>query len=48
MLKAEGEIKKLWTFNGIVNFKKTDNINERPKKILHENEFDKFFPDYWI
>ena len=38
-MKAEGEIKKLWTFNGIVNFKKSDNINERPKKIYQDNDF---------
>ena len=44
-LKNSGEIKKLWTFNGIINFKKTDNLNERPKKLFHINDLNNYFPD---
>ena len=43
-MKAEDEIKKLWTFNGIVNLKKSDNINERLKNFYQDNDFEKFFP----
>ena len=46
-LKNSGEIKKLWTFNGIINFKTSNNTYERPKKIFHINDLDKYFPDSW-
>ena len=40
-----GEIKKLWTYNGVVHFKVTDDYNERPKKIIHDSDFNKYFND---
>ena len=46
-LKARGMIKKVWTYNGIVNYKKSDNLNERPKKIFHDSDFNNYFPDTW-
>ena len=46
-LKMNNKIKKLWTFNGTVNFKLTDNKNERPKRITHMEDLNKLFPDYY-
>ena len=42
-LKAKGKIHKVWTFNGLVNYKYTDNEQEKNKKILHESEIDSFY-----
>ena len=42
-MRSNGEIKKLWTYNGIVHFKITDEYNERPKKIIHDSDFNKYF-----
>ena len=44
-LKNCGKLKKLWTFNGIVHFKLTDNYYERPKKVFHIKDLNKFFTD---
>ena len=44
-LKRDGRIKKLWTFNGTVNFKFSDNINEKPNKVFHECDLNYFFCD---
>ena len=42
-LKGEGTIAKVWTFNGFVNYKVTDNEQEKIKKIIHESEMDSFY-----
>ena len=44
-LKNTGEIRKVWTFNGTINFKKTDSQNERPKKLFHIYDLNKYFPN---
>ena len=46
-LKKEGHVKKVWTYNGIVNYKMTDDDNEKAKKVFHENELAKFYNDSW-
>ena len=45
-LKNECKIMYLWTFNGIINFKLSDRINEKAKRILHENDLEFYFPRY--
>ena len=42
-LKKNGRIRYLWSFNGIVHFKVTDNFNERGKKVFHLNDLDEHF-----
>ena len=44
-LKTNGNIRKIWTFNGVINFKKTVNGNERPEKIFHVEDLNKYFPE---
>ena len=44
-LKLCGYIKKIWTYNGIVNIKKTDNYNELPKRIFHQDDIDRYLLD---
>ena len=44
-LKGEGRVKSVWSRNGIVHFKYTENPNERAKKIFHKKDFDIFFVD---
>ena len=44
-LKIDGDIKKIWTFNGIINFRKTINENEWPKKIFHVEDLNKYLPE---
>ena len=44
-LKKEGKIKHLWTYNGIVNLKKTDRSNERSTKIFHILDLEEHFPE---
>ena len=39
-LKNEGLVKKVWSFNGTVNYKLTDDTTEKPVKILHEWELE--------
>ena len=39
-LKSDGKITKMWTFNGIVNIKYTDTIDEKPTKIFHIDDLD--------
>ena len=46
-LKNNGEINKIWTFNGCINIKTSNNTYERPKKLFHINDLDKYFPDSW-
>ena len=42
-LKNEGKLKSLWSHNGVVNFKFTDNEREKSKIITHESDIDNFF-----
>ena len=44
-LKNEGKIKKVWTYNGVINYKLTDDNTEKPVKIYHENDLEKFYSD---
>ena len=44
-LKSTGIISKLWTYNGIINVKKSYNYNERPKKIYSKSDIKRYFPD---
>ena len=37
--KRKGNIKELWTYNGVINYKLTGSDNERPNKIHVENDF---------
>ena len=46
-LKNEGQVKKVWTYNGTVNYIMTDDENEKPKKNFHECELEKFYNDSW-
>ena len=41
-LKKESKINNVWTFNGSVFFKLTDNKNERSKKIKYIDEIDEY------
>ena len=45
--KKKGTIKSVWTFNGIVHYKETDNPNERGKKVFHNNDIYDKFPNDW-
>ena len=42
-LKKYGEVKKVWSFNGTVQFKYTDEHSEKPKKIFHECDLNYYF-----
>ena len=42
-LKNNGVMNKVWTYNGIINYKVTDNDDEKPKKLFHESDLDKFY-----
>ena len=42
-LKRIGSISKFWTFNGSIKYKKNDNEDELPTKVLHQSELDDFF-----
>ena len=42
-LKKEKRIKHLWTYNGVINIKYTDENNEKPKRIYHQEDFDYYF-----
>ena len=44
-LKNNGNIRKLWTYNGTIYVKKTSNYNERPKRITNVNDIHYHFPD---
>ena len=48
-LKKDGHIKHVWSFNGTVHFKTTDNKFDRGKRIFHISELDDHFPrnDVW-
>ena len=47
-LKKANIIRHLWTFNSTIYIKKTDYDNEKPKKILHKNDIDYYFPNYEV
>ena len=42
-LKNEGKIKKVWTYNGIVNYKLSDDDREKSVKVYHYHDLDKFY-----
>ena len=44
-LKKNGELKRVWSYNGTVQFKFTDDPNEKSKKILHECDLNYYFED---
>ena len=44
-LKAEGKIDSLWTFNGIINFRKKDTTDDNIYKIFHYDEPHDHFND---
>ena len=41
--RSNGEIKKLWTYNGTVQFKYTDNPKEKSIKVFHECDLNFYF-----
>ena len=43
-LKNEGKIKHVWTYNGLVHYKITDNIKDRGTKIFHMSDLEEKFP----
>ena len=47
-LKKKNLISHLWTFNGTIFIKKSDNRNEKPKRILHVSDLEYFFPNYIV
>ena len=40
-----GQISKLWTYNGVINLKFTDEYSEKPTKIFHEEDINFYFPN---
>ena len=42
-LKDGGVIKQVWTYNGIINYKQSDNEQEKPVKLFHENEVENIY-----
>ena len=44
-LKRDGEINKVWSYNGTVHFKFKDDPNEKPKKVYHECDLNFYFND---
>ena len=42
-LKDDGKINKVWSFNGIINYKRTDDERERPFKVLHEYDIENIY-----
>ena len=45
-LKENGDLKKIWTYNGIINIKLTENYYERAKKVFHISDIHRYFPDH--
>ena len=41
--ERNGTIKKVWSYNGQINYKETDSEQEIPKKNCHESELDSFY-----
>ena len=44
-LRQADEIKKLWTYNGVVHVKFDDNDNELPTKLYHPDDINEYFDD---
>ena len=44
-LKAKGRIAHYWYSNGSIKYKETDNEGEKPTKVYHDSELNKFFLD---
>ena len=45
-MKNQGLIRKIWTYNGIINIKKSDNFNDLPLKIYHMDDIMRYFPNF--
>ena len=45
MLKEKGQIRDVWTYNGIVHMKVTGKKTENYKKILHLNDIEYYVRD---
>ena len=43
VLKNNGIIAKVWTYNGHVNYKMTDSDQEKPRVIYHDSELSYFY-----
>ena len=43
--KDKNIVKKVWISNGVVNFKFTDNFDEKPNKIFHNRELNNYFDE---
>ena len=44
-MKKTKDIKHVWTYNGTICIKKSDNRNEKPIKILHVNDLNYYIPE---
>ena len=42
-LKNTGNIAKVWTYNGLINYKITESVQEKPKVIYHDSELAYFY-----
>ena len=42
-LKNDGKIKKMWTFNGVINYKITDDHSEKPVKVFHNTDLENLY-----
>ena len=42
-LKDNGIINKVWSFNGVINYKRTDDEREKPLKVFHEYDIENIF-----
>ena len=43
--KNNGQMKRIWSYNGVIHFKFSDKANEKPKKIFHECDLNYYFKD---
>ena len=44
--KESGDIQNVYTRNGIINVKFTDEKTEKPTKIFHEEDIEYYFNDF--
>ena len=44
-LKEKGIISRVWSYNGTVFYKTTNNNNERGKRLFHIDDLNERFPD---
>ena len=42
-LKVEGHIKQVWSYNGIINYKRSDDEQEKTVKIFNENDVENIY-----